>query len=553
MKAAGDMGIYSDKHGQVAFCCVGGQANFDGVYQELTLLPAEMATVTYFIAWHYPYFKTFSPDLTEHFKRYYTLNYPDVISVIQKAKQLVTEWDKAIDDWHDSIQVPSYFKRLWFSSLSSTICSTMMSDDPYFFEIETPHPHIGTMDVNIYSSWLYIINWPELEKMEMNQFVDTVNTEGDKAGFIWHSLWNDPLEYTEEANFILRIYRDFLWYNDVAWLENAYPKMLASVNYIYNQGHYGHLIVSDHGNQSFDTWPMPGVSSYVNSGWVFALYCMERISKILGKETEIGDIPIGQFRNNAAKEYNDLLWNETGGYWNLFYRTPNAQDKSIPESIFTDQLFGKWTILLDRNSSDVLPQNKVKSALHNIYVHNMVEDNKTGFKGWVNGLLPGRKLDPSSYVTKVFWFCPQNNLGLLLGSMGEEDKALEVFQSIEFSLFNHHLAVGEYNGAIDKQFNVITSPEEPGKDTPRFPPYPRYKCCWESLICILGLKIDENNLYLNPFRTIDFSIRNIKIAGTILTINVESDWTESMVDGKKVSGQVQLDRKKKSFEVCFLK
>ena len=43
----------------------------------------------------------------------------------------------------------------------------MMSTEPMFFEIEAPHPWVNTMDVTIYSGWIYMINWPEIEKMDM--------------------------------------------------------------------------------------------------------------------------------------------------------------------------------------------------------------------------------------------------------------------------------------------------------------------------------------------------------------------------------------------------
>jgi len=94
-------------------------------------------------------------------------------------------------------------------------------------------------------------------------------------------------------------------------------------------------------------------------------------------------------------------------------------------------------------------------------------------------------------------------------------------------------------------------PEEPGKDTPRFPPYPRYKCAWEYLVRILGLKMDEQFLYLSPFRTIDFTLNEVTLAGTSLSVTVQSGWTTAVVDGEPVTGPVRLSRSKDRYKVEF--
>ena len=74
--------------------------------------------------------------------------------------------------------------------------------------------------------------------------------------------------------------------------------------------------------------------------------------------------------------------------------------------------------------------------------------------------------------------------------------------------------MGEWNKSVGPDGKSRTLPEEPNKDTPRFPPYPRYKSGWEYLRCILGLKMDAQNFYLNPFKTIGFAFGDVELAGT---------------------------------------
>ncbi len=553
MRPNGQTAVYNDKHGQVAFYCADGSADYTGVHKDVVIAPGQTELVRFIIAWHYPYFKTFSPDLSQFYCRYYTKLFKTVLDVVAKANSCAEYWSAAIDEWHNSLCVPAYFKRLWFSSLSSAICSTMISDDPYFFEIETPHHHVDTMDVNAYSSWLYLINWPELEKMEIRQFIDAVRTCGPKAGFVWHSLWDDPLEYSEEPTFITRVYRDVLWFDDDKLLADGFEKAVCAANYVYNQNNFRGLLNSPHGNQSFDAWPMPGVSSYVNCAWLYSLFGILQMAERLKKNVLIGDKDVGVLLKEAEKSYDDLLWNSWRECWNLFYRTPDAASVSEPESVFTDQLFGRWMLLIDKSADKVLDLSKVRSTLEYIYRHNAIEDSRTGFKGWVNGLMPGRKLDPSGHICKAFWICPQLDLGSLLGDVGSEDASLDVFSSVERSLFNNHLAVGEYNHTLTSDLNVVISPEEPAKDTPRFPPYPRYKCCWEYLVRLVGFKLDWENVYLKPFKNLSFEMKNLILGGVKLNISVQAGWTKVLVNGCLVDLPVKLPRGGQLYAVEFLK
>lgn len=547
--------VFEEEAGQVAFLLESGLPIENGLCTLFRLKKGQSRTIRFRLSWYYPNFVTPSRTLPGTFRRYYTKTFSAAVEILDVAEQNADCWSQAIDEWHDSFDVPAYFKRLWFSSLSSTICSTMLSDDPYFFEIETPHRHVCTMDVNVYSSWLYMIHWPEIERMEMNQYFRSIPADGAQAGLIWHSLWDDAAHYVEEPIFLTRVYRDFLWFRDRDWLDQAFNLAVLAARRVYQEGHYEHLIDSPHGNQSYDVWKMPGVSAFVNSAWVYGLYALEQMAAILQKPAEIDGIPVSQLRDKAATDFDRLLWNETTGCWNCFHRTPGAVEDSVPESVFTDQLFGYWALSLDSGARAVLPEEKVHSALQTLYTHNCIDDAARKFRGWVNGLLPGRRADvePTGYHARVFWICAQLDLGSLLGLIGKEEESLDVFQSLERSLHNHHLAVGEWNRSIDADLNTRILSDEPGKDTPRFPPYPRYKCAWEYLIRLLGLNVNEKYIYLQPFRSLDFSLRNVRLAGVTLSVKVQNGWRKAMLDGREVSPPVHLPRDGGPFDVRFVK
>lgn len=338
-----DRTIFKSETGEMAFAAENGNASNNGVTVSVSLSPGFELTQRFYVSWFFP--------KVDEYKRYYTNISGNATSVINIAKKNATDWNTRINNWHNSIQVPSYLKRIWFGSLSSIITSTVMTADPYFFEIETPHPLFNTMDVSVYSGWVYLINWPELEKMDMNQYFKITPKTGEKAGLILHSLWDDEAPYVEEPTFMCRLRRDALWFNDKKWTKEGFEIAKLSADRVYKLDNFEYLINNKHGNQSYDIWRMPGVSSYVNSTWVYGLDGMRSIAASFGnKKLKIANIPVKEMLSKALVSYDKYLWNKETNSWNLFYRTPGAYQESTPETLFTDQLFGLWVAAIDKKS-----------------------------------------------------------------------------------------------------------------------------------------------------------------------------------------------------------
>lgn len=559
LQVRGKTAVLVATNGETAFACDGGTADTDGVSKSLKLAPGKRQTVRFYIAWNYPAVTTTSPAMRQHYRRYYSKRFKDAGQIIDLAMKSADGWSAAIDRWHAAYAVPPAFKRLWFSSLCSVITSTTLTDDPYFFEQEVPHQWMNTMDVCVYHNWLYLVNWPELERMDMDQFFDAIPRTGDRAGFVWHSLWDDSSDYAEEPTFIGRVYRDSLWFNDAGWTAEAFPIATLAANRTYRADNYQYLLHSREGNQSYDVWKMPGVNSYVNVMWVYALYSLNQMCRNLSEPANIGGMPVAELFSKARQSLDDLLWNNEG-YWNTFYVPTNRDEdaraltRTDAHDTFTDQLFGKWLTLIDPVAETVLPPLKVSAALETVYTNNLVDDPENSFRGWANGMMPGHKPDMRAGAhARTAWFGAQEDFASLLADAGDESKSLDVFNSIEASLHNNHLFVGEWNKSVGPDGKSRVLPEEPNKDTPRFPPYPRYKSGWEYLVCILGLKMDGHSFYLKPFKTIDFALDDVELAGTRFTIKVQSGWTRVVVDGKAQTGPVQLPRDHRAFNIQFLK
>lgn len=486
-------------------------------------------------AWYYPDFITPSPMLTDAFRRYYTLRFDSAQSVLAYAMSRFGEWKEKISAWQDSFDIPSAFKRMWFASLSSVITSTMLSTEPMFFEIEVPHPWVNTMDVTIYSSWIYMINWPEIEKIDMYQFRKAIPTEGEDKGLVWHSLWDDRCDYVEEPCFITRIYRDYLWYNDDAFLRDMVEPVRIAFERVYGQKAYEGLIDTKHGNQSYDVWKMPGIATYVNVPWLYALHSIEGINRAIKADIDFQGQSAREILEQAKESFVKYLWNEEGEYFNCFYRTEGAREVSIPESVFTDQLFGWWLLLIEKDLEQLIPWDMVRKSLLYIYKNNLIVDPDNHFKGWSNGKLPDGVpcIDDRMYHVKTCWLSAQMNLASVLGELGYEEEMLDVFYSMEECLGDNLMALGEWNRSITPEGLSCPLPQEISKDTPRFPSIPRHKSCWELLVRLLGLKMDRRQMELKPMRSIAFAIRSVKLAGCELTVQVEKNWNTITVDGER--------------------
>jgi uncharacterized protein (DUF608 family) len=399
-----------------------------------------------------------------------------------------------------------------------------------------------------------MINWPELERMDMDQFFPTIPQDGPNAGLVLHSIWTDSADYVEEPTFLVRMRRDALWYNDRAWTMKGYKDSVLASNHVYALDNQDGLIVSKKGNQSYDIWKMPGVSSYVNSAWIYGLGSLQAMAKSLGEATpNVGGQPVDTLLHTAQAGYDKDLWNADHGDWNVFFRTPGASSDSVPDSYFTDQLFGRWVAAIDPTSQGILPDAKIHSAVMALYKNNAVDDPAQHFRGWVDGMQQGHKPDMSGRHSRTFWIGPQINLASLLGIEGEEAASLDVMESVQKSLGQNVLAAGEWNKELNAKGEVELSPDEPAKDSPRFAPYPRYSSAWEYLIRLVGLQMDERTLSLKPFHTVAFNLNKIQLAGMTLTIHVDKDWTHAVVDHKPATLPVVLDRTTAEHDVAFIK
>lgn len=568
-ETAAENGItLTDNDGNISFICK--ENTFE-------LAPHERAESTAALGWFYKSFVTqglarddiilrhnaienyVREDNQNGYDRYYVLSYKDSYSAALAAAENADEWLATIENWHDSFDLPFYIQRVLFGSFSSAITSSLLTANGYFFEIEQPHGCLNTMDVSVYSAWMYMINWPELEEKDLYQYMSCIPMSGENKGKVWHSLWQDGAHYVEEAIYAVRVWRYALWSGDKQFVTDAYPTVKAALEYLYSTDGYGSLINNPSGNQSYDAWKMPGIDAYVNTQWVYALFSYVSMCGVMGIEPELAGKNAEDILKSAIKEFKEILWDEKSGYFKAY--VPNEKSNFLPfgDAVFSDQLFGLWAVSIDKNAKNVIEKEFNERALKKIYTHNRLTDEEKGLSCWLNGMMPVKEdtyrihkedgaYEECGYHALCCWVSTEMELASLCYRVGLENIGEDIFKNVSEYMGDNVLAVGEYNRALGEDFKPVTLKQEPGKDTPRFPPYPRYKSSWEHIISLLNTETDFESIYLNPAKNADITLKNVIIGNEKFNITVLNNWSQCFVDGEKSQAKIPRDGKMHTVE-----
>ena len=138
-------------------------------------------------------------------------------------------------------------------------------------------------------------------------------------------------------------------------------------------------------------------------------------------------------------------------------------------------MFGRWLLSIDGELPEYFPVEKMRKSLLKVYENNRIYT-ENGASCWVNGMFPNKKPYREERHAANCWLGSQLVFASMLSVIGEEEKSLEIIREVDKAFANMHLAAGEYLYSVSEDGKAIHSPHEICKDTPRFAPYPRYKC-----------------------------------------------------------------------------
>lgn len=424
-----------------------------GIAAKFTINPSESKEVEMNLVWDMP---TISfPEKQKTYNKFYTKKFGlenSILKIVAFAFKNYAQWEEQIYDWQKDIlnnsKLPDWYKSAIFNetyyvSDGGSLWVTMDEDlteklpkhDPRRtygrFGYLEGHEYImySTYDVHFYASHNLFQNWPYLQKcmnydlrdfvfmeiptkmkmLETGEYVErkVPNTVPHDAGFPDEdpfrlinsypihdvSTWRDL-----NSKFVLMCFRDAVAGNpeapDKQYVEDMYQACKAVVhnNMANAMDDNGLLVNGGRADQTYDAWPMTGVSSYCSGLWLAAIYSMIAMSDCLGM-TEDKEL-YQNLLDKARKAFESILWN--GSYYNF------DCSKDQAKSIMSDQLCGHWYLrCCGIKDYKVFPKSHVLIALKTLYKNN-VQSFCNGEMGAVNGFLDG-KVDEVSPQSQEVW------------------------------------------------------------------------------------------------------------------------------------------------------
>ena len=433
---------------------------------QFTLQPGEKKVIPMVIAWDFPVVQFGEGrEWNRRYTDFYGTAGTSAWAIARDGLENATAWSDAIDAWQSPYindeSKPLWYRGMLFNELyvltdGGTFWGRPVGSDhkalPSFALLECfDYAYYGTLDVRFYASMPLLKFWPEIDKHVLREFADTVSKEWPEKGqWVWksqqqdepslhmrkkkgavpHDLgvpegdpffavnepgWQDTNDWKDlNSKFVLMVYRDYVLTGstDKTFVREMFPAVKDAMAYL-RQFDHGAGIPENSGSpdQTYDSWPVRGVSAYCGGLWLAAVRATEEMAKALGDaKTEAAN---HQLFLTAQKNYVDKLWN--GKYFR--YDT----ESEYRDSVQADQLAGQW----DANMTglgDLVPREMQSAAAKKIFDFNVMKFGD-GEMGAANGMSADGSIIRDNEQAPEVWVGTSFGLAALLLSEGMKDEA----------------------------------------------------------------------------------------------------------------------------------
>jgi non-lysosomal glucosylceramidase len=439
------------------------------------LEPGETLEIPMVISWDLPV--TAFASGTRCLRRYTDFHGADGNAAAAIAAEALAgwrDWHTAIEAWQQPVlersDLPEPLRMALFNELydlasGGSLWSAASAEDPVgrFGVLEClDYAWYESLDVRLYGSFALLQLWPELDKSVLRSFARTIPaadptprpigwyfTQGKGrveaarkvAGATPHDLgapnerpW-DASNYTAyqdcnlwkdlASDFVLQVWRTFKLApsgEDLRFLADCWPAAVQALRYLktFDANNDG---LPDNGgapDQTFDDWPLKGVSAYCGALWIAALEAAlamgQRLQLQLGLDTSGEQRQFSGWLEQSRANFERLLWN--GEYYNI-------DAESGTPVVMADQLCGDFYARL-LGLPAVVAEERARSALGAIK-EACFERFEEGRLGVANGLRrDGTPLDPNGTHPLEVWTGINFGLAAYYRLMGDTDTALAI-------------------------------------------------------------------------------------------------------------------------------
>ena len=304
--------------------------------------------------------------------------------LVEVALRARPDLGQAVERWHaelrgrlESWKAPDWLLPALCNQLSVLVdggTAWVIGDDEeeeHFGTLEcVDYPFFETLDVRYYSSFALLELWPRLEQVVMRDVVCALGQQdSSKVVFDWeghesvrkvrnaapHDLGGPGDDAFRRSNFytlqdtaiwkdlnpklVLQLARNTRLLDEGRSAAAVWPACRSVIAYLESFDRDEDGIPENGGlpDQTYDTWPMTGVSAYCGDLWLACLTAAEWLADQAGDHLQA--IRLAHLRERAASRFENALW--TGGYYRF-----DSSDGPGAETILADQLAGTWYALL---------------------------------------------------------------------------------------------------------------------------------------------------------------------------------------------------------------
>jgi non-lysosomal glucosylceramidase len=456
-----------------------------------TLKPGEKKIVPMVIAWDFPVVEF---GQGRRWNRKYTDFYgasgDKAWAIARDGLLNAAAWSEAIDKWQapyaNDESLPLWYRGMLFNELytltdGGTFWGRPVGSDPKlpasFALLECfDYAYYATLDVRFYASLPLLKFWPQIDKDVLREFAETVPREYPEMGLavaktqetgqpvihtrknkglVPHDLgvpegdpfflvnepgWQDTNQWKDlNSKFVLMAYRDYVLTGrtDQAFLKEMWPAMQDAIAYLLQFDHSGGGVPENSGfpDQTYDSWPVHGVSAYCGGLWLAALRAAEESAKALGDAT-------------AAEKYHAMFLKAQNTYvtklWNGEYFRYDVDSPKDSNAIQADQLAGQWYANLT-GLGDLVPREMKISAMKKVYAFNVLKFGG-GEMGAANGMAADGSILTDNEQGEEVWAGTTFGFAALLLSEGMKDEA-------------YHTAWGIYHVSYETKGYWFRTPE----------------------------------------------------------------------------------------------
>ena len=441
----------------------------------LRLEPGASVEIPVVIAWDLPVtaFASGVRDL-RRYTDFYGAGGDNAAAIAAEALRDWRDWRAQIDAWQQPVlertDIPEPLRMALFNELydlasGGSLWSAAGPGDPVgrFGVLEClDYAWYESLDVRLYGSFALLQLWPELDKAVLRSFARTIPaadptprpigwyfTQGKGrveaarkvAGATPHDLgapnerpW-DASNYTAyqdcnlwkdlASDYVLQVWRTFKLApggEDLRFLADCWPSAVQALRYLKTFDANGDGLPDNGGapDQTFDDWPLKGVSAYCGALWIAALEAAlamaQQLQLAMGLDTSNEQREFSGWLEQSRANFDRLLWN--GEYYNI-------DAESGTPVVMADQLCGDFYARL-LGLPPVVAGERAQSALKAVK-EACFEGFQGGKLGVANGLRrDGTPLDPNGTHPLEVWTGINFGLASYYRLMGDSGTAFAI-------------------------------------------------------------------------------------------------------------------------------